>query len=133
MVSVEPVAAVFVHLRPECPGFLTRSAVRRFPGFKVRFVCFPYRVVALRGFNPGLLPLNGSSVNGSSVRSPDSLVEAEAACLGGCILVPNEAAHRIAALRISVEEAAESFGVSEEMIRYRLRVSGALRPTGRRV
>ena len=59
-------------------------------------------------------------------RESNSLVEAEAAYLGGCLLVPNEAAHRLAALRVDVESAAQKFGVSEDMIRYRLRVSGAL-------
>ena len=60
-------------------------------------------------------------------RESDSLVEAEAAYLGGCLLVPNEAAHRLAALRVDVGSAARNYRVSEDMIKYRLRVSGALR------
>ena len=61
-----------------------------------------------------------------------SLIEAEAAYLGGCILIPNEAAHRMAALRVPLESIAERYGVSEDMARYRLRVSGALKRTGYR-
>lgn len=64
---------------------------------------------------------------GDLSRRADSLVEAEAAHLGGCILVPNEAAYRIAAYRVDVEEAAERYGVSVDMITYRLKMSGALR------
>ena len=60
-------------------------------------------------------------------RESDSRAEAEAAYLGGCLLVSNEAAHRLAALRVDIGSAARRYGVSEDMIRYRLRVSGALR------
>ena len=64
-------------------------------------------------------------------RESDSLVEAEAAYLGGCLLVPNEAAHRLAALRVDVQSASLRYGVSEDMVRYRLRISGALRRSRR--
>ena len=60
-------------------------------------------------------------------RRADSLVENEAAYLGGCILVPNEAAYRIAFSGIDSQTAADSYGVSEEMITYRLRMSGAFK------
>ena len=60
-------------------------------------------------------------------RESGSLVEAEAAHLGGCLLVPNEAAHQIMARRIGHRIAAYEYGVSEDMIEYRLRMSGALR------
>ena len=60
-------------------------------------------------------------------RRAGSLVEAEAAYLGGCILVPNEAAYRIAFSGLDSHTAAKSYGVSEEMITYRLRMSGALK------
>ena len=64
---------------------------------------------------------------GDLARRADSLVEAEAAYLGGCILVPNEAAYRIAFSDADSQTAAETYGVSEEMITYRLRMSGALK------
>ena len=64
---------------------------------------------------------------GDLARRADSLVEAEAAHLGGCILVPNEAAHRIAFSGVDPCIAAESYSVSEDMITYRLRMSGALK------
>ena len=64
---------------------------------------------------------------GDLARRADSLVEAEAAYLGGCILVPNEAAHRIAFSGVDSHKAADGYGVSEEMITYRLRMSGALK------
>ena len=60
-------------------------------------------------------------------RRADSLVEDEAAYLGGCILVPNEAAYRIAFSGLDARTAADCYGVSEEMITYRLRISGALK------
>ena len=60
-------------------------------------------------------------------RRADSLVEDEAAYLGGCILVPNEAAYRSAFAGVDAQTAADRHGVSEEMITYRLRMSGALK------
>ena len=68
---------------------------------------------------------------GDLARRPDSLVEAEAAHLGGCILVPNEAAYRLAVSGIDNSRAADIYGVSDEMITYRLRMSGALKRVGR--
>ena len=65
--------------------------------------------------------------NSSLERDRDSLVEAEAAYLGGCILVPNEAAHQLAKLRVDESRAAAKYGVTPEMISYRLRMSGALK------
>ena len=76
---------------------------------------------------------------GDLARRADSLVEAEAAYLGGCVLVPNEAAYRIAVNRhiaasgIDTHEAAVTYGVSEDMIRYRLRMSGATKRAHRSV
>jgi Zn-dependent peptidase ImmA (M78 family) len=60
-------------------------------------------------------------------RRADSLVEDEAAYLGGCILVPNEASYHIAFSGLDARTAADCYGVSEEMITYRLRISGALK------
>ena len=55
------------------------------------------------------------------------MVEDEAAYLSGCILIPNDAAYRIAFSGVDVQSNAEAYGVNEEMIRYRLRMSGALK------
>ncbi len=67
---------------------------------------------------------------GDSARRADSHLENEAAFLAGCILVPNEAAHRLAAYRVDIGAAAKMYGVSEDMITYRLRMSGALKRVG---
>ena len=68
---------------------------------------------------------------GDLSRRFNSPVEAEAAYLGGCLLVPNEAAHRITALRTDPSSAALKYGVSEDMIKYRCGVSGGYRRSGR--
>ena len=70
---------------------------------------------------------------GNLGRESNSLVEAEAAYLGGCLLVPNEAAHQLAARRVDYQPAAHRYGVSKDMIEYRLRVSGALTRYGQYV
>ena len=64
---------------------------------------------------------------GDLSRRADSLAEAEAAHLGGCILVSNQAAHRIAFSGVDSCIAADSYGVSKDMITYRLKMSGALK------
>ena len=64
---------------------------------------------------------------GDLSRRADSQVEAEAAHLGGCILVPNEAAYRLAFSDVDTFQAADTYGVSEDMITYRLRMSGAIK------
>ena len=64
---------------------------------------------------------------GNLARRADSLVEAEAAYLGGCILVPNEAAYRLAFSGVETLQAADTYSVSEDMITYRLRMSGAMK------
>ena len=64
---------------------------------------------------------------GDLARRADSLVEAEAGYLAGCILVPNEAAYRLAVSGVDNGKAADTYGVSEGMITYRLRMSGALK------
>lgn len=58
-------------------------------------------------------------------RKRNAEVEAEANWLSGAILVPQPAAMKIVFNNLSVEEAAIHYAVSESMIRYRLRVSGA--------
>ena len=55
----------------------------------------------------------------------DPVAEAEAKWMGPTLLVPNEAAHRIACLGQSIEDAACGFGVSVDLMHMRLNVSGA--------
>ena len=43
------------------------------------------------------------------------------AYLGGCILVPNEAAYRIAFAGVDFQTAADSYGVSAEMIKVQVK------------
>lgn len=59
------------------------------------------------------------------VFSDDPVAEAEAGWMGPTLLVPNEAAHRIAYFGQSIEDAAAEFGVSIGLMRMRLNVSGA--------
>ena len=63
-------------------------------------------------------------LNDEGSREFDSGIEAEANFLGGCILLPNEAAHYI--LRNGIRtQSTLLFGVSQDMLEYRLKVSGA--------
>jgi Zn-dependent peptidase ImmA (M78 family) len=66
-----------------------------------------------------------TSVN-SGTRDWNSVEEEEAAWLAGALLVPDEAAFQIAKSAQSTALAAEEYGVSEKMIVFRLRVTGAL-------
>jgi len=52
-------------------------------------------------------------------------VEQEAAWLGGALLVPEPATVRIARQRIPLGLAAGVYGVSEQLMRWRLQVTGA--------
>ena len=58
-------------------------------------------------------------------RDFDSGLEAEANYLAGCILVPNEAAWRIVGSGMDLDSAQKQYGVSRQMLEYRLNVSGA--------
>ena len=58
-------------------------------------------------------------------RDFDGGLEAEANCLAGCILIPNEAAWRIVGSGMDLDSAQEQYGVSRQMLEYRLNVSGA--------
>jgi hypothetical protein len=53
--------------------------------------------------------------------------EEEAHWLGPTLLVPGPAAHAIARKRVSIEMAAAQYGVSEELMRMRLNMSGAFK------
>lgn len=63
-------------------------------------------------------------------RTRDSAQEEEAHFLGGVLLLPDEAA-KLIALRGLKNKACDMFGVSDDMLKYRLRVSGALAIAGR--
>jgi Zn-dependent peptidase ImmA (M78 family) len=63
-------------------------------------------------------------LNAAGERIHDSGVEAEANFLGGCLLLPNEAAVHV--LMNGLKASAQAFyGISKPMLDYRLRVSGA--------
>lgn len=59
-------------------------------------------------------------------RNYDGGIESEATFLGGTLLIPNEAAWHIVRTG-GIHQAAKTYGVSQKMLTYRLRVSGALR------
>ena len=61
----------------------------------------------------------------SGCRNYDRDQEGEANFLAGCILIPNEAARRIVMSGMDLLEARESYGVSDQMLQYRLNASGA--------
>ena len=65
-------------------------------------------------------------------RDFDGGLEAEANYLAGCILIPNEAAWRIVRSGMDLDLAQERYGVSRQMLDYRLNVSGARRRQGQR-
>ena len=52
-------------------------------------------------------------------------IEDEASWLAGTLLVPERAALSVARGRRTIEEAAEDFGVSAQMMRWRLNATGA--------
>jgi hypothetical protein len=62
-------------------------------------------------------------------RNVDELREKEATWLGGALLVPEHVALSVAR-RLTVEEAAQHYGVSEELMRWRVNATGALKRAG---
>ena len=72
-------------------------------------------------FHPATAPIS----DGGS-REWDATAEREAAWLSATLLVPDDAAVLIARRGRPVKEAAQEYGVSEKLMTYRLRVSGAL-------
>lgn len=58
-------------------------------------------------------------------RSFNKDMEDEAACLSGHILIPNEAASHIVWSNNDLEATREEYGVSRQMLEYRLNASGA--------
>jgi hypothetical protein len=63
-------------------------------------------------------------LNDNGERAHDSGIEAEANFLGGCLLMPNEAALYVISNGLAAR-AQLIYGVSKPMLEYRLRVSGA--------
>jgi hypothetical protein len=57
-------------------------------------------------------------------RTLDPVIEAEAAWLGGTLLVPREAAVSVMRRRLSDVQAAGLYGVSQQMLIYRMNVTG---------
>jgi IrrE N-terminal-like domain len=66
-----------------------------------------------------------STFNCDGERHYDSGIEAEAAFLGGALLITNEAAWHIVRAQLR-GVARQMYGVSQPMLDYRLRISGAL-------
>jgi len=66
-----------------------------------------------------------SAFNCDGERQYDSGIEAEAAFLGGALLITNEAAWHIVRAQLR-GVARQMYGVSQRMLDYRLRISGAL-------
>ena len=66
-----------------------------------------------------------AAVDGRGCRVLDSVVEAEANWLSGALLVPEEAALHIVRDGWSLDKAAEKFGVTPQMVRYRINMTGA--------
>lgn len=62
----------------------------------------------------------------------DPIAEAEAAWLGPALLVPSDAARKIAVNGFDYDEAAKAFGVSVDLMRMRLNVTGATAIANRR-
>jgi Zn-dependent peptidase ImmA (M78 family) len=67
----------------------------------------------------------GRILNGDGCRNFDRQMEAEADWLSGIILIPDKAAHHIVAKNLQTE-ACEMYGVTEDMLRFRINVSGAI-------
>jgi Zn-dependent peptidase ImmA (M78 family) len=57
----------------------------------------------------------------------DKLQEAEADWLAGCLLLPREALVKIKTSQTDAEDAAQMFGVSVKMLKYRLSMTGVAR------
>lgn len=65
-------------------------------------------------------------------RSWDANEEGEANWLGGCILVPRDSAAWVVARSMSVTDAADHFGVSEQLMRMRINMTGVAKIAARR-
>lgn len=63
--------------------------------------------------------------DGTGCRNFDKDLEAQANCLAGHVLIPNEAAQRIVWSGRSSEAVCDEYGASQRMLDYRLNASGA--------
>lgn len=72
-----------------------------------------------------LLHLPRPALSGNGCRNWNDDVEDEAQWLAGALLISEEAALSIAKRRLPLETAANSYGVSEQMVRWRLSITGA--------
>lgn len=70
-------------------------------------------------------PFRASLTSSTGCRIADQEQEAEAAELSGELLIPFDAAKRLAFDQVTNEEAARRFGVSLELARWRLNATGA--------
>ena len=66
------------------------------------------------------------ALDGSGCRDWDKEAEAEANWLAGALLIPDEAAMLVARRGLTTVEAAQIYGVSEQMARFRLNVTAAV-------
>lgn len=66
-----------------------------------------------------------SAAGANGERAYDAAIEREAHFMGGVLLLTDEAAVEIAASGISEEEACRRYGVSKDMLTFRMRLSGA--------
>lgn len=64
-------------------------------------------------------------LRGDGMRNFDGEIEEQAAFFSGAVLLPDEACRMIMKRKTSLQDAARAFGVSESMVDYRLKVSGA--------
>jgi len=72
-----------------------------------------------------------SLTDSSGGRHYDNIVEAEASCLSGILLVPRPAAIKLATAQIPLNTAAASYNISPAMLRMRLNQSGAMKIAAR--
>ncbi len=70
------------------------------------------------------------ALDGIGCREWDSELEEEANWLAGALLVSYEAAVSVALNRTAIEDAARKYGVSTQMMRFRVNVSGAWKRVG---
>lgn len=69
----------------------------------------------------------GPAIDEFGCRHWDGEVEEEAAWLGGVLLITNEGARALVARRLADHAAREQYGVSQEMLTWRKRMSGGMR------
>jgi Zn-dependent peptidase ImmA (M78 family) len=134
----------FQNTAPEAVGYLTLiepecfSAVTVFDGQSRTIVHNDAHSPARRTSNVihelshGLLLHRPTpALDDSGCRLWDASVEAEASYLGGALLITEDAALWIVRNQIAEPQAAEHFGVSREMIRYRINITGARKRVAR--